>query len=254
MNNRFSNIRIIFTILAGILCSTTVHASPTVAPGWDLFQTQPGTMIAGVSFEGVPLGNFDFGGTIGVKSVGGTDTIVQRLAAATVPGPVPPSATAAPIPIQLDAIQLESTSQVNMGFGLGYYFVTLHNSSPLTGGPPDTGTMSITFNRDPSSPLNASPVGSFSSNLTFSYDLRLGCLTCAVVQTTPVTLSSSGTPWGNFPPAGAIQISGVNTLLNGVDRSQDFWPAAPVPEPETYGMMLIGLGLLGFMVRRKNNA
>ena len=27
---------------------------------------------------------------------------------------------------------------------------------------------------------------------------------------------------------------------------------APVPEPETYAMMLIGLGLLGFMTRRKN--
>jgi len=210
-------------------------------------------MIGGVAFEGVPLGNFDFGGTIGVKSVGGTDIIEQRLAAATVPGPIPPSATAAPIPIQLDALQLESTTQVNMGFGLGYYFVTLHNSSSLAGGPPDTGSISITFNRDPSIPLNASPVGTFSSNLTFSYDLRLGCLTCAVVQTAPVTLSSFGVSWGNFPPAGAIQISGVNTLLNGVDRSQDFWPATPVPEPSTYAMLLAGLGLIGFISYCRKN-
>ncbi len=27
----------------------------------------------------------------------------------------------------------------------------------------------------------------------------------------------------------------------------------PVPEPETYGMMLMGLGLMGFMVRRRRN-
>jgi hypothetical protein len=27
--------------------------------------------------------------------------------------------------------------------------------------------------------------------------------------------------------------------------------AAPVPEPETYGMMLGGLGLLGFLARRR---
>jgi hypothetical protein len=30
--------------------------------------------------------------------------------------------------------------------------------------------------------------------------------------------------------------------------------AAPVPEPETYGMLLAGLGLMGFIVRRKKNA
>lgn len=30
--------------------------------------------------------------------------------------------------------------------------------------------------------------------------------------------------------------------------------APPIPEPETYAMLLAGLGLLGFMARRKNNA
>jgi len=30
-------------------------------------------------------------------------------------------------------------------------------------------------------------------------------------------------------------------------------PVAPVPEPETYAMMLAGLGLMGFMVRRRRN-
>jgi hypothetical protein len=28
---------------------------------------------------------------------------------------------------------------------------------------------------------------------------------------------------------------------------------APVPEPETYAMMLAGLGLMGIMVRRRKN-
>ncbi|HZV67872.1 MAG TPA: FxDxF family PEP-CTERM protein, partial [Telluria sp.] len=27
----------------------------------------------------------------------------------------------------------------------------------------------------------------------------------------------------------------------------------PVPEPETYGMMLAGLGVLGFLARRRND-
>lgn len=30
--------------------------------------------------------------------------------------------------------------------------------------------------------------------------------------------------------------------------------AAPVPEPETYGMMLAGLGLMGFVARRRKNS
>lgn len=30
-------------------------------------------------------------------------------------------------------------------------------------------------------------------------------------------------------------------------------PAAPVPEPETYAMLLAGLGLLGFAGRHKRN-
>jgi hypothetical protein len=29
---------------------------------------------------------------------------------------------------------------------------------------------------------------------------------------------------------------------------------APVPEPETYGMMLAGLGVLGFLARRRKQA
>jgi hypothetical protein len=28
----------------------------------------------------------------------------------------------------------------------------------------------------------------------------------------------------------------------------------PVPEPETYGMMLVGLGLIGLVARRRNKA
>ena len=32
------------------------------------------------------------------------------------------------------------------------------------------------------------------------------------------------------------------------------YTAAAVPEPETYGMMIAGLGLMGFMVSRKKSA
>lgn len=41
-------------------------------------------------------------------------------------------------------------------------------------------------------------------------------------------------------------------LLNGVgDNAQGFGVAAPVPEPETYAMLLAGLGLVGTIIRRR---
>jgi len=54
---------------------------------------------------------------------------------------------------------------------------------------------------------------------------------------------------------GAGYKSGNFGLLNGIaDNAQGFAPITAVPEPETYAMMLAGLGLLGFVgKRRKSN-
>lgn len=42
-------------------------------------------------------------------------------------------------------------------------------------------------------------------------------------------------------------------LLNGIgDNAQGYAPAAAVPEPETYAMLLAGLGLMGVIARRRN--
>jgi len=59
--------------------------------------------------------------------------------------------------------------------------------------------------------------------------------------------------------------NGNNVVLDGIPTSNDkiftdgsgnglygAWPD-PVPEPETYGIMLVGLGLIDFMVRRHRN-
>lgn len=44
----------------------------------------------------------------------------------------------------------------------------------------------------------------------------------------------------------------VQSMLSGNGYAQDLVVFAPVPEPQTYAMMLIGLGLLGLSIRRKN--
>lgn len=47
--------------------------------------------------------------------------------------------------------------------------------------------------------------------------------------------------------------NGASTFTLGLDGSLAFANAAPVPEASTYGMMLAGLGLVGFMARRRIN-
>jgi hypothetical protein len=41
--------------------------------------------------------------------------------------------------------------------------------------------------------------------------------------------------------------------LSGVDSAVNQTPVSAVPEPETYAMLMVGLGLLGFTARRNKN-
>lgn len=71
----------------------------------------------------------------------------------------------------------------------------------------------------------------------------------AMMSTGPIdvwTLTSNNLAVGNY----YVQVNG--TLVSATSGS--FGGAimlAPVPEPETYGMMLAGLGLVGFLARRR---
>jgi hypothetical protein len=49
-----------------------------------------------------------------------------------------------------------------------------------------------------------------------------------------------------------LQIKGTVAGLSGGSYAGVLNIANPVPEPETYAMLLAGLGLMGFMSRRKN--
>ena len=64
-----------------ILDIAIATGATTINAGYDLLETVAGTTFGGVASQGVPLGSFNFGGTIGTQAVGTTDTIVHRLSA-----------------------------------------------------------------------------------------------------------------------------------------------------------------------------
>jgi hypothetical protein len=146
-----------------------------VDPGWDLFDTQAGTTFQGNPFVGDPVGSYNFGGSIGTQSVGNTDTIVQRLAAATPGSPT--------IPLLMDALQLESATPISFGGGpLGFYFITLQSSDGT--GPASTGSMTINFGPN-----------TFTSSLDVFFDVHYGALNGPIVYANDFVLSNPGASW-----------------------------------------------------------
>lgn len=64
------------------------------------------------------------------------------------------------------------------------------------------------------------------------------------------TISSDNLAAGNY----YLQVSGNLVSDQAASFGGAVSLAAPVPEPETYGMMLAGLGVLGFLARRRKQA
>jgi hypothetical protein len=131
-----------FCLIGAVLVwPLAVQASLTVNRGWDLLRTDPSSTADGVHWQGVSIGAYDFGGSIGVQNVGDTDTIIHRTAdaAASAYGSWVDN-----VPVSIEALQLRSVDQVNLGAGLGYYYVTLQS---LRGGSVSSGTMSISLAR-----------------------------------------------------------------------------------------------------------
>jgi hypothetical protein len=227
------------------LCMTTPSNADSVLAGWDLFQTETGTTFDGVAFSGVPIGtSFTFpatnpeGNPINPRNpnLGVTDTIIERNQ----------NVTAAPggsgtTTLTFDALQLVTTAPVAAGtFGpgslAGNYYITLNPTVA------STGTMTINFaNPTPGPPPPAQPIGgTFSSTLDVNYELHFGALNGTFVATGSVTLSNSGNvEWSHYPQPTQVQITNVNSFLNTVDHSNDFFLLGELTEKEPGAIHLV---------------
>lgn len=222
-----------------LFCGSVASAiiNPQVDAGYDLFQSITGTSFQGIPFTGVPIGNYNFGGTIGVQDTDLTDTIVQRLANATPTSPT--------IPLQMNALQLVSDTPVAFGGGpLGFYYIDLQSTDGT--GPASTGSMTIGFGTPTS--------GTFTSSLDVFFDVHYAALNGPIVYASDLVLSNPGATWSDMAPPGAVLINGVNNMLNGNDITNDFWPgvlqeahpsgvgihvvqAAQMPEPASLALI-----------------
>ena len=247
--------------VAALLSAGVARGAIIVEPGFDLFESGAGTTFLGLPFTGVPLGTFDFGGLIGVKNTGTTDTIVQRLTPASVP--LAPALDT--IDIEMVALQLVSIAPVDVGAGFDFHYITLQVNRGVGDpppGPPTLGMMDITFD-DPAG-------GSFGSFLDVFFDFRIGAVDGPILNLPGnpflipdfLTLTSTAVPWDRTPRPFALEIEGVNSLLNGVDTSGDFWASAfvethpsgamhsvqsAVPAPGSIALLALG----GLLARRR---
>jgi len=249
-------------MFVGVICCSELpsRADFTVHTGWDLFNTPAHNATFGnQDFQGVSLGSFNFGGSIGIKPVGDTDTIVQRLQNATVSGA---NQTASAINIELVALQLQSVSQVDFGLGTDFYFITLQSKRGIN---PSTGQMAITFGPEPQPNVSH---GTYDSSFDVFFDMRKGSLTGPIAFSSDLVLSSNDTSWTHVSPPGALLIDQVNHFLKGDGTiNQDFWsqpqeqhPSGAMHDPvvatpfeffPSVGMILFS-GLLGLNnLRRK---
>jgi len=194
-------------LVAGLLSALVAGpsgASNQVLPGFNLFDSVEGAFnffgalnLGTVEFTGQGVGSFDFGS--GSEYVGGTDTIVERLATATSGSPT--------IAIEIVALSLRSVTPVPINAGPAQYiYVTLNqdNGSQMTIG----GLGSET-----------NPHGTFSSTLDFDFDVRTAGPTGPIQGTFSKVFTA--TPKWKHTTTG-LRILGVNFLLNGVDTSEDF--------------------------------
>ncbi|MDQ1814295.1 FxDxF family PEP-CTERM protein [Massilia sp. CCM 9210] len=161
-------------------------------------------------------------------------------------------ASAALVSSQASAVEIINTSTLELvdnfaeadgfftGGNKGNTFVDNYNFTLTQAGEFAAGVLSITGNAK-----NGLDITAF--NLIDSNGSLFGGTLLSTGATDQWSLSTSSLSAGAY----TIQVKG-SILSNASGRYSANIALAPVPEPETYAMMLAGLGLLGFTARRRN--
>ncbi len=140
-------------------------------------------------------------------------------------------------------ITLNQSFTIPASVDLTWVDLTLNGSS-FPSGDTQTNSGTMTFSNGGTSVLDNIPGNCSTSDslpICYTWDNPGSITFDKVIMSFEITELASSTVPG--PTA---------TLDSAVLGYTLFSPAAPVPEPETYAMMLAGLGLLGFAARRKN--
>jgi len=209
-------------ILLGSVAALPSHAQAfDVYAGYDLFQTTTGTNFLGTPLQGVPLGTYNFGGTVGVQNVGNTDTIIQRTVNA---GPSSLGGTFT-TPLVMNALSMVTSVPTTFGgaLPLNTYYIFLNPAVP------STGSMDITY--------GSATSGTFNSSLTVNFDIGTAPNDPgSAVFSGSSLLTSTGNAWNNIAPPHAVLINGVDYNLNGGTNANDFWPITPFSETHPSGV------------------
>ena len=124
------------------------------------------------------------------------------------------------------------------------------NDNGLTGLSGQTFLDHFTFTVQPSNSFTLTTSSLYESGVTLSGAQLFGPGATLIGTTGSPFFTASPTL---LPGAYDLQVSGTLTATSGLyGVSVNFnSTTAPIPEPETYAMMLAGLGLMGFVARRR---
>jgi hypothetical protein len=107
----------------------------------------------------------------------------------------------------------------------------------------------FTFTVVPSNSFTVTTLLNQSLGVTFtSADLMDGTDTTTYATGVPFAITSSPLL---APGSYDLRVTGTLTATTGMINAAVNFNTAPIPEPETYAMMLAGLGMMGFVARRR---